>query len=47
LLADPNLAGRMGITAQDRVRQGFLGPRHLIQYVDLLAALVADPQDKG
>jgi trehalose synthase len=47
LLADPHLAARMGVTAQDRVRQGFLGPRHLIQYVDLLGALIASPEGKA
>ena len=47
LLADPDLAARMGVTAQDRVRHGFLGPRHLIQYVELLGALIANPEEKA
>lgn len=46
LLADPDLAARMGVTAQDRVRHGFLGPRHLIQYVELLGALIASTEKK-
>jgi trehalose synthase len=36
LLADPHAAERMGEAAQARVRDLFLGPRHLGQYVDLL-----------
>jgi trehalose synthase len=36
LLADPHAAERMGEAAQMRVRDLFLGPRHLGQYVDLL-----------
>jgi trehalose synthase len=36
LLADPHGAERMGAAAQARVRDLFLGPRHLGQYVDLL-----------
>ena len=36
LLADPHSAERMGAAAQTRVRDLFLGPRHLGQYVDLL-----------
>jgi len=36
LLADPHGAERMGAAAQRRVRDQFLGPRHLGQYVDLL-----------
>ncbi len=35
LLADPYAAERMGEAAQMRVRDLFLGPRHLGQYVDL------------
>jgi len=41
LLADPHRAERMGEAAQTRVRQLFLGPRHLGQYVDLLEWVVA------
>lgn len=36
LLDDPHHAERMGESAQARVRDRFLGPRHLGQYVDLL-----------
>jgi trehalose synthase len=36
LLADPHGAERIGAAAQARVRDHFLGPRHLGQYVDLL-----------
>jgi trehalose synthase len=36
LLADPHAAERMGAAAQTRVRDLFLGPRHLGQYVELL-----------
>jgi trehalose synthase len=40
LLADPHGAERMGAAAQARVRDRFLGPRHLAQYVDLLARVL-------
>jgi len=36
LLGDPHRAERMGEAAQTRVRELFLGPRHLGQYVELL-----------
>ena len=36
LLSDPHDAERIGQAAQDRVRDQFLGPRHLGQYVKLL-----------
>jgi trehalose synthase len=36
LLLDLHAAERMGEAARDRVRDLFLGPRHLGQYVDLL-----------
>jgi trehalose synthase len=35
LLQDPPRAARLGEQAQMRVREAFLGPRHLTQYVDL------------
>jgi hypothetical protein len=41
LLADPHAAERMGEAAQMRVRDLFLGPRHLGQYVDLLERVLA------
>jgi trehalose synthase len=40
LLADPELAERMGIEAMNRVRTEFLGPRHLLQYISLLSRLM-------
>ena len=36
LLSDPHDAERIGQAAQDRVRDQFLGPRHLGQYAQLL-----------
>lgn len=51
LLDDRDEAGRLGRAARERVRDSFLGPRHLRQYVDLLAALlaarVAEPAAQG
>jgi trehalose synthase len=41
LLADPHRAERMGEAAQARVRDHFLGPRHLGQYVELLEHVLA------
>ena len=40
LLRDPHAAERMGEAAQRRVRDLFLGPRHLGQYVDLLERIL-------
>jgi trehalose synthase len=40
LLADPHGAERIGEAAQIRVRDHFLGPRHLEQYVDLLETVL-------
>ena len=40
LLGDPHDAERMGEAAQIRVRDLFLGPRHLGQYVELLESVV-------
>jgi trehalose synthase len=40
LLDDPEEAARMGKEAQSRVRDEFLGPRHLMQYVDLIKDLL-------
>lgn len=42
LLADPHAAERIGQAAQTRVRDLFLGPRHLGQYVELLAGVLAE-----
>ena len=41
LLEDPERARRMGDAAHDRVRAEFLGARHLIQYMELFAGLIA------
>jgi trehalose synthase len=40
LIQDPHAAERMGEAAQTRVRDFFLGPRHLGQYVELLEGLL-------
>jgi trehalose synthase len=40
LLRDPLRAERMGHAATARVRSDFLGPRHLMQYVDLVLRLI-------
>jgi trehalose synthase len=42
LLDDPHEAERIGEAAQIRVRDRFLGPRHLGQYVDLLDSVLGD-----
>jgi trehalose synthase len=45
LLDDPHGAERMGEAAQARVREHYLGPRHLGQYVDLLERLLTGPPE--
>ena len=40
LLGDPHHAERIGEAAQTRVRDLFLGPRHLGQYVELLEVVL-------
>lgn len=46
LLANTELAARLGAAARERVRDRFLGDRHLRQYVELLARLVGqEPSD--
>jgi trehalose synthase len=42
LLLDPHAAERMGEAARARVRDRFLGPRHLGQYVDLFERVLSD-----
>jgi trehalose synthase len=42
LLADPEREARIGEEARERVRQEFLGSRHLIQYLGLFARLIED-----
>lgn len=44
LLDDPETAEKMGKVAQERVRDIFLGPRHLMQYLDLIENLL---QERG
>jgi trehalose synthase len=39
LLVDDRLAARLGSAARERVRDRYLGDRHLMQYVDLFAEL--------
>jgi hypothetical protein len=41
LLGDPHGAERMRLAAQRRVRDLFLGPRHLGQYVDLIERVLS------
>ena len=43
LLGDPARADQMGRAAQERVREEFLGVRHLAQYVDLFERLITEP----
>jgi trehalose synthase len=47
LLYDPPRAQRMGAAAQARVRDGFLGVRHLTEYVNLFERVMrdAEPQE--
>ena len=40
LLRDPVLAARLGAAARERVRRRFLEPRHLAQWVDLIAGVL-------
>lgn len=39
LLADPERAATLGAAARERVRDRFLGPRHLMQYLDIFRDL--------
>ena len=41
LLQDPALGGRLGAAARQRVRDHFLGDRHLVQYVELFDRLLS------
>ena len=43
LLEHPDEAARLGAAARDQIRDLFLGPRHLTQYVDLFERLLAGP----
>src|SRR5919106_373937 len=40
LLNDPRRAASIGAEAQGRIRDEFLGPRHLMQYLDLISGLL-------
>ncbi|MDQ3962741.1 MAG: glycosyltransferase [Actinomycetota bacterium] len=40
MLDDPEASEQIGKNARERVRDDFLGPRHLMQYVDLIGRLV-------
>jgi trehalose synthase len=40
VLSDPAFAQRLGTAARERVRDQYLGDRHLIQYVELFAELL-------
>ena len=44
VLVDDELATRLGAAAQERVRDRFLGDRHLRQYVDLFSVLLNEPR---
>ena len=43
VLVDDDLANRLGLAARERVRDQFLGDRHLRQYVELFEVLLGDP----
>ena len=43
LLDDPERAERIGAAAQERVRERFLGARHLHQYFEVMSGLIAQP----
>ena len=45
LIADPQRAGLLGNGARERVRDRYLGDRHLIQYVELFAELSGSARD--
>jgi trehalose synthase len=44
LLADPDRAERIGAAAMERVREEFLGVRHLEQYVELFDAVIREAE---
>jgi trehalose synthase len=47
LLLDPVAAVRMGFEAHARVRDGFLGPRHLAQYLELFSDVISGTPASG
>ena len=42
LLEDPSRARAMGAAARERVRESFLGTRHLVQYMELIEGMLAE-----
>lgn len=44
---DRALASRLGAAGRERVRDAFVGDRHLVQYVRLIASLIAAPEPPG
>ena len=40
LLSDPERADAIGAAARDRVREAFLGTRHLVQYMELIEGML-------
>ena len=42
LLDDPEKSKQIGRNAQETVRDRFLGPRHLVQYLTLIGSLITD-----
>ena len=46
LLADPGLAASLGSAAHERVRDYFLGDRHLVQWVQLFDAVAASARPR-
>ena len=47
LLSDPALAARLGAAARERVRGRFLEPRHLTQWVELIADVLEEEEEEG
>ncbi len=47
VLDDPDRAAAIGVAARERVRESFLGTRHLVQYMRLLEKLLGPGSDTG
>jgi trehalose synthase len=47
LLSDPQRAEAIGQSARERVRQSFLGSRHLVQYMQLIDEMLRTPAPEG
>jgi trehalose synthase len=47
LIDDPGLAARIGESARSRIRDAFLGPRHLGQYLELFSAVLDSSNGAG